>query len=177
MLQQNCYFTKSKNRRTLSKNFREFFFVLNHVSKSILLAEIDVEIRKAFRYRPSKRLIAKWNQLLIVRPFTFAFLPKRYSFIHHSFLYMCEHFLTLGHPQLHNASTYWLVAGWPDSYITFQSLAVYFIENLPRSIKMAKVGTKVGQIPNQNHTKYVQRLKILPKYRNFANSGHTRSTF
>ena len=43
-------------------------------------------------------------------------------------------------------------AVWPDGNVIFHSLAVYITENLPSSIKIAKVGTNVCQIPNQNIT-------------------------
>ena len=42
------------------------------------------------------------------------------------------------------------VARW---LFIFQYLAVYIIEYLPRSIKIANVGTKDCQIQNQNQTK------------------------
>ena len=39
---------------------------------------------------------------------------------------------------------------------------------------MVKVGTKVCQIPNQNHTKNVPKdVKSLPKWQNIVKSGHT----
>ena len=41
-------------------------------------------------------------------------------------------------------------------------------------ITMVKVGTKVCQIPNQNHTKNVPKdVKSLPKWQNIVKSGHT----
>ena len=51
---------------------------------------------------------------------------------------------------------------WPDGYITFQSLAMYNNDNLPFSRPK----------PSK---KYPKTFKILPKWRNFAKSGHTAS--
>ena len=63
---------------------------------------------------------------------------------------------------------------WPDGFIIFQSLAVYNYENLLHSIKFAKVGTNVCLKSNQNNCKnFWKTVKMLPKWRNFAKSGHT----
>ena len=63
---------------------------------------------------------------------------------------------------------------WPDGCIIFRSMAVYIIENWPSRKKIAKVGTKVCQMPNQNNTKNVPKtVKILPIWQFFAKSGHT----
>ena len=43
-----------------------------------------------------------------------------------------------------------------------------------KKYKIFKAGTKVCQTPNQKHTKNVPKtFKSLPKWRNFAKSGHT----
>ena len=63
---------------------------------------------------------------------------------------------------------------WPDGFIIFQSLAVYNYENFLHSIKFAKVGTNVCLKSNQNNCKnFWKTVKMLPKWRNFAKSGHT----
>ena len=58
---------------------------------------------------------------------------------------------------------------WPDGYIIFQPFAVYIIKNLPRSIKIAKVGRKDCQIfpkdlksYKSGHTGYVTLWYGLP---------------
>ena len=50
-------------------------------------------------------------------------------------------------------------AVWPNGYVIFQSLAIYVIKNLPHSIKIAKVSTKVFQKPNKKIPIY---CSILP---------------
>ena len=53
---------------------------------------------------------------------------------------------------------------WPDGYIIIQSLAIYTNDNLPNTIKMPKWVQKFA----------IQKIaQSLPKWRNFAKSGHT----
>ena len=53
-----------------------------------------------------------------------------------------------------------------------QYLDVYNIENLPNNIKIAKVGSKFCQAPNRS-SRNTKAFNFLPKWQNFAKSGHT----
>ena len=54
-----------------------------------------------------------------------------------------------------------------------QFVAIFHNVNLPNSKKIAKVGSTFCQILNKPLRKWQIRLKFLPKWRNFAKSGHT----
>ena len=90
------------------------------------------------------------------------------------------HFSLHQHPAaaiMNNNNTF---AVWAASSVTRYYFYLFFwgvsvIENLSSSIKISKLGTKVGQFLNKNHTKISQKIVItLPKWRNFPKSGHTR---
>ena len=56
----------------------------------------------------------------------------------------------------------------------FQFLTFYINENVPkRRTKFAKVSSKLCQILNIRSKELSKTFKILPKWRNFAKSGHT----
>ena len=52
-------------------------------------------------------------------------------------------------------------------------LSYYFNIGPFRTIKFAKVSSQFRQILKSQSIKYQNLLKIMPKYRNFAKSGHT----
>ena len=64
---------------------------------------------------------------------------------------------------------------WTDGFIILQSLSAYIIENLSSIIKIVKVDTNVSKYQTQTIPKKFQTVKILPKWQNFVNSGHTES--
>ena len=55
-------------------------------------------------------------------------------------------------------------------WLFVQYLAIYYFENLHNT---AKVGSKLWQIINKLSNKLPNTFKILPKWQNFAISGHT----
>ena len=64
---------------------------------------------------------------------------------------------------------------WPNVLLFFNLWPFTSLKICPSPvITMVKVGTKVCQIPNQNHTKNVPKdVKSLPKWQNIVKSGHT----
>ena len=66
-----------------------------------------------------------------------------------------------------------LHAVWPDGELIFQHLAIYFNETSTIAYKICHINLRFSHIVNKPSKKLPKTLKILPKWRNFAKSGHT----
>ena len=68
----------------------------------------------------------------------------------------------------------WNIEKWPDGYIIFSKLGHLEQSKIAQTYKIfAKVGSQFCQILNSYSRNGQKLFKILPKWQNFAKSGHT----